>query len=177
MTDPVIWGLRRDLHSETLGQKDSLLCDYHDSPASVSIDDPVLFECIRVIDPELDGYHEDEEWEIDVVRCSDCAITSIEEPTYGYEEALVQLSVAVSDDVVSITAPEQEDVTVLEFSSAADGCRPMIVDEHLHKEIETDDHSLGRWSRVCELLEMDLSEPLQEHIASLIEQSPETPFE
>lgn len=124
MTDPVQWGLRRDLHGTTLGNDGSLQCDYHDAPTTIATDEPVLFECIRILDPQLDGYRDDEHWRIDAARCSECTVTEIEPPTLGYEEALVRVPLTVSNDVISIAAPDESDVVVHCFSSAAEGTPP-----------------------------------------------------
>lgn len=63
MTDPVIEELQRDLHTTALG-KSELLCDYHTSPVSISIDSAVLFEAIKIFDPNLTCYHPDECWQL-----------------------------------------------------------------------------------------------------------------
>ncbi len=174
MSNPVLEGIQRDLHATALG-KAELLCDYHTTPTSVEIDSPVLFEAITIFDPTLVGYQPDERWQLDTVRCSDCDVRTIEPETFGYMEVLVRLSVTITNNVVSVEAPDVDDVEVLFFSSPAEGSRPMEVNQQL-REAAPNDYGLSRWARVRDLLESEPPAELRESIEELIDQSPDSPI-
>lgn len=174
MTDPVIEGLQRDLHATALG-KSELLCDHHTSPVSISIDSPVLFEAIKIFDPNLTGYQPDERWQLDTARCSDCEVRAIEFETFGIMEVLVRLPVTFTNNVVSVDAPDVDNVEVIFLSSPAEGYRSLTVDQQLREATASDDHGLSRWARVHDLLANNPPDELRTHIERLIERSPEVP--
>lgn len=172
MTDPIRRELTEDLRAATLGE--GVACDYHQRPKEVSTDEPVLFEAIRLVDhPQLEKWPEG--WLIDAARCEDHAVSEIVEPTMGFEEALITVSVTTSNDVVSVSAPTESDVPVLAFSPANEGLHPMLIDQQLIDAVEPGDHGFSRWTRVIGMLDAEPPEPVREHIEELIERSPETP--
>lgn len=172
MTDPIRRALTEDLRAATLGE--GAACDYHARPKTIPTDKPVLIEAIRLVDhPQLDDLPDG--WLVDAARCSDHAVDEIMEPTLGFEEALVRAPVTISNNVVSVEASESDDVRVLAFSPATEGCRPMAIDQQLLDASASDDHGLSRWMRVLGMLDADPPDPVRAHVEELIEQSPETP--
>lgn len=112
---------------------------------------------------------------IDAARCSEHAVSAIDEPTRGYEEALVHLPLTTLNGVVSVLTPGVSDVTVLSFSSVTEGCHPMLLDQQLMDAAEPGDMGLSRWTRVIGMLDAEPPEPVREHLEALIDRSPETP--
>jgi hypothetical protein len=166
MTVPIRQALHEDLHAVGLGE--GIACDYHQRPKEIESDEPVLIEAIRLVDhPQLDDLPDG--WVIDAARCEAHTVSEIREPTRGYEEALVQLPVTESNNVVSISTPEVDTVRVLDFSPANEGLHPLVVDQQLMTATEPDDHGLSRWTRVIGMLDAEPPEPLREHLESLIE--------
>lgn len=171
MTDPLLEDLQSALHGAMLG--DQLLCDYHGTSASLATDAPVVIEAIRILDPRYKT-HEEVRWQADAVRCADCPVGEIAPPTFGFEEAVLRIPVARSNDVVSIACPDVDNIAVLAYSSPADGSQPMATDQQ-YQEAADGDAGAVRWARVRGLLESDPPQELREHVERLIEESPETP--
>lgn len=172
MSDPIRHELREDLHGATLG--DAVACDYHQRPMEIPTDAALLAEAIRIVDhPQLTELPDG--WVIDAARCDDHAVEALEEPTRGFEEALVHLPLTVSNDVVSVSVPDSDAVRVLDFAPATEGCRPMVLDRPLLDAVDPADHGLSRWQRVVGMLNADPPTDLREHIEGLIDSSPDVP--
>lgn len=123
----------------------------------------MLIEAIRIVDhPQLDEYPE--HWVIDATRCPDHAIDEIVEPTRGFEEALIRVPVSTSNDVVSVSTHESDDLPVLAVSPATEGCRLMAIDQQFMAAVEPDDHGVSRWTRVIGMLDAEPPAPVREHI-------------
>lgn len=172
MTDPIRQELAEDLHA--VGFKAGLSCDYHHRPKEIEPSEKVLAEAIKLVDhPQLTDWPD--RWQIDATRCSDHSVEEIEELTKGFHEALVEIRVKESNNVVSVDAPASDDVRVLAFSPAPEGCHPMLLDQQLMDAAEPGDTGLTRWNRVQAMLARGPAEPFREHIESLIERSHEIP--
>lgn len=163
MTDPIRDELHELLHGVTLGEQ--LSCDYHDSPTGFVPAEPVLCEAIRIIKhPHLDNYPG--YWVIDAVRCDDHAVDEIVEPTRGFEEALIRVPMTPTNNGVSVSTPEIEDVQVFDVSLATEGLHPMVLNQAF-LDLSTSDNGLSRWTRILaavEALDADTSVPLREHL-------------
>lgn len=172
MTDPIRNELQSSLHTVTLGE--GVSCDYHQRPKELSLDDGVLAERIRIVDhPQLINVPEG--WVVDAVRCSKHALSEIEHPTRGYEEAVVRVPVTKSNGIVSIDTPMPDTIEVLAFESATNGLSPLMLDQQLLAASESEDVGLSRWVRVQGMVAADPPDELREHVERLIEESPETP--
>lgn len=96
MTDPIRRQLADDLHAVSFGE--GVACDYHARPKTIAIEKPILFEAIKLIDhPQLQVDEWPDNWQLDAARCSDHAVDELEEPTRGFEEALVEITVQTSN--------------------------------------------------------------------------------
>lgn len=172
MTDRIRHEIRMDLHATSFGE--GIACDYHARPETLPTDEPVLIEAIRLVDhPQLDEYPD--HWVIDTARCADHAVDEIVEPTRGFEEVLLRVPVMTSNDIVSISTPEVDDVSIRAFSPANEGLHPMVIDQTLLDAADPKDVGFSRWTRVIGMVAAEPPEPLREHLEALIEQSPETP--
>lgn len=174
MTNPLPQDLAEDLHAVSFGE--GVSCDYHHRPKEISTNDAVLVETIRLIDhPQLQLDQWPENWHIDAARCADHSVEEIEEPTRGFEEALVEVPVQRSNNVVSVDVPHVNDIRVLAFEPATEGCPPMLLDQQLMDASEPGDMGFSRWSRVHTMVSGGPAEPFKTHIESLIERSAEVP--
>lgn len=152
MTDPIREELAESLHAVGLGE--GVACDYHQRPKVIEFDDPVLFECIHIVDhPQLEEWPDG--WVLDAARCSDHAVDGTVEPTRGFEEALIRVPLTESNDVVSVSTPEPNDVPVLAFSPATEGSHPMLVDQQLVDASEPNDHGLFRFTTTVQSIYPD----------------------
>ncbi|WP_248911098.1 hypothetical protein [Halocatena marina] len=174
MTDPIREELAKSLHASTLGE--GVACDYHQRPKELETDESVLCEAIWLIDhPQLRLDQWPNHWGIDAARCSDHAVGEIVAPTRGFEEALIKIPLTESNNVVSVSTPEVDDVTVLGYSPASRGTHPMLIDQQFTDASEPNDHGVFRWTRVLGMLDAEPPEPLRKHIENLIERSVEVP--
>ncbi|WP_248911045.1 hypothetical protein [Halocatena marina] len=174
MTDLIRVELAEALHAATLGE--GVACDYHQRPKEISTDDSVLLEAMRLVDhPQLQIEEWPEDWVIDAARCVDHAVDEIVAPTRGFEEALISVSLTVSNGVVSVSMPSPDDVSVLAFSPATDGTHPILIDQQLVDARQPNDHGIFRWTRIAGMLAAEPPEPLRGHIENLIEGSREVP--
>ncbi len=174
MTDPIRCELSDELHAVSFDE--AIACDYHHRPKEISIDGSVLVEAIKLIDhPQLQLQEWPKGWVVDAARCSDHSVEEIEEPTTGFEEAVVELPVKESNNVVSVDAPAPDAVRVLDFSPATEGSVPMLLDQQLMDASEPRDLGLSRWTRVRTMLDGGPADPFREHIERLIERSAEVP--
>lgn len=174
MADPLRTELAENLHAIAIG--DAVDCDYHHRPKTIEPVDAMLFEAVKLIDhPQLRRDEWPSGWSLDAARCADHAVEEIEEPTRGFEEALVEISVTTTNNVVSVETPASEDVSVLAFSPATEGCHPMLLDQQLMDAAGSGDMGLSRWNRVQAMVDGAPAEPFREHIESLIERSAEVP--
>ncbi len=172
MSDPIRREIAEELHA--LSFEEDIACDYHDRPKTISKDE-VLIEAIRLIDhPQLRLEEWPDGWILDAARCSDCGVETIEEPTKGFEEALVILPVNRSNNVVSVDTPEPSDVSVLAYSPATEGCHPMTISQMLMDAADPDDVGIARWIRIKGALD-GAPDPLRAHLEQLIKQSNEVP--
>lgn len=172
MSDPIRRGISEDLHALSFGE--AVACDYHHRPKTIDSGE-VLVEAIRLDDhPQLQLNQWPDGWVLDAARCGEHSVDSLEEPTRGFEEALIRVPVEESNNVVSVETPETGDVHVLAFSPAAEGCHPMTLSQQL-MDAASDDMGLSRWIRVEAMLDGGPAEPFREYIEQLIERSPEVP--
>jgi hypothetical protein len=168
---PPIDELQSAFHGARVGQDIQVYCDYHDSPTPIPTDEPIMYDCIRVVDlpdwePLLDP---PATWLLDAARCRDCETDALEYPTHGYAEALVMLTLTEANDILSIDAAT---LTVLDYSPADEGNSPPIPDAMLAVE---DDVGIARWTRLLKWLETDPPQPIREHLEHLITESPDAP--
>ncbi len=174
MSDSIRQELAEDFHALSFGE--AVACDYHARPKPLSTEDPVLVEVIRLIDhPQLQLGQWPDGWVLDAARCDDHAIDELEEPTKGFEEALIRVPVTTTNDVVSVETPEPEEIEVLAFEPATEGCYPMVLSQRLMDAAPPGNVGFSRWNRVQALLEGAPAELSREHIEQLIERSPEAP--
>ncbi|MFC6964706.1 hypothetical protein [Halocatena marina] len=174
MIDSIRGELAEALHAATLGE--GVACDYHQRPKEISTEESVLVEAMRLVDhPQLQIEQWPEDWVIDAVRCADHAVDEIVAPTRGFEEALISVSLTVSNGVVSVSMPSSDDVSVLDVSPATDGTRPILIDQQLVDARQPNDHGVFRWTRIAGMLAAEPPEPLRGHIENLIEGSQTVP--
>lgn len=174
MTDPIRQELAEDLHAVSFGE--AIACDYHHRPKEISIDELVVVEAIKLVDhPQLQLEQWPDGCQIDAARCDDHDVDELEEPTRGFEEALIRVPVTVTNDVVSIETPNTEDIEVLAFEPATEGCHPMVLSQRLMDAAEPGDLGLSRWNRVQAMVSGGPAESFKEHIEQLIDRSPEVP--
>lgn len=170
--------LRRELADELhgVGLGEAITCTYHARPTEIATDAPVQVEAIQLVDhPQLD--EAPDHWVIDAARCSQHAVLTIEEPTRGYEEALVRVPIAAAPDGVSVATPAPKSIYVQDFKPATAGLAPMMFDQQLMEASEPGDMGYARWTRVLGWLAAEPPAPLREHLEELIAWSPETPEE
>lgn len=168
---PLTEELRAALHGARVGQDAHVYCDYHDRPTLIPTDEPIMYDCIRVVDlpdwePLLDP---PETWLLDAARCRECETDALEYPTSGYAEALIMLTLTEANDILSIDAAT---LTMLDYSPADEGNPPPIPDAMLALE---DDVGIARWTRLLNWLETDPPQPIREHLEHLIAESPNSP--
>lgn len=100
-----------------------VLCDLpHEIPKAVDVDERVQYEVIRIDEAltiyERAGYSCYDIWMADMLRCSECEIESLTDPTQDYDEALVELDIRRDGDGYVLDA---SDLTVLDYSPVDDG--------------------------------------------------------
>ena len=94
--------LKRDIPGERVA--DAHTCDY--CGAEVEVGEPVLYEVIRIADmpnPEQ-LFNPPPGWFADAIRCRNCDIDELTPASDGFDEALVMVHLAESNDVLSIDA-------------------------------------------------------------------------
>ena len=103
-----------------------VVCDLpHEIRKPVDTEDSVQYECIRVDDSVTIfgrfGYDPYDIWTPDLLRCPDCEIESLSEPTDGYEEALVTLDIRWDGDHHVLDA---RDLDIIDHSPVDHGRDP-----------------------------------------------------
>lgn len=136
----------------------------------------MLIEAIKLIDhPQLQLDQWPSGWVLDAARCIEHSVEEIQESTRGFEEALVEISVTTTNDVVSIDTPTSDELRVLAYTPATEGSIPMLLSQHLLDAAEPGDMGLSHWTRVKAMLGGGPSDSFSEHVESLIDPSAEVP--
>lgn len=163
--------LRQDIHGDIVVNPPQ--CDY--CGRAVAIDQPVLYEVVRIADmPNLEQlFAPPTDWFADALRCHRCDIDAVSPATEGFDEALVCVNLAESNEVVSIDASS---LTVVDCSPVDAGFYPPMVSLAVLEQ--TGDLGLGRWARVQGLFEYgDQRSPLVAAVREAVEFSREIPIE
>lgn len=160
------------LHGERVGQDGQIFCDYHDDPKRIPPDEPIMADCIRVVDlPDWELLLDPPDtWLLDAVRCRDCGANAPTYPTTGYEEALIMVSLTDANGILSVDAST---LRVIHYSPADEGHAPPETDSMLAEG--TDDAGIARWSRLIGWLQTDPPAPVSDHLEQLIDNSPDAP--
>lgn len=113
------------LHGVPIGASSlEVYCDcIHDIPAAIDTDARVQYECIRIGEAMeiFEAFPIFDVWAPDLLRCPECERASLEEPTDGYGEALVELDIARSNGRYLLDA---SDLTLLDHSPVDEGVEP-----------------------------------------------------
>lgn len=142
--------LQQALHGVPVGRGSvDVVCDLpHETPAAVADDGLVQYECIRVGESMtiFEGMPFVGPWLPDLLRCSDCEIASLEDPTDGYGEALVEVGLGWAGGQRVIDASS---LRVLEYSPVDEGTDPpMLPVSMLKTTLERRDPGMLRRSRL-----------------------------
>lgn len=145
-----------EIHGAPIGRSSiEVYCDqYHDPPKPVDFERRIQYECIRFGDslPVPDEVGSLWTWAPDLLRCADCEINSLGEPTAGYGEALVEIDVGWSHQQRVIDA---RDITVLDHSPVDEGADPPSVPKAILKTMaERPDWGFLRRSRLAHEIEI-----------------------
>lgn len=170
-TDLDVSQLRSDIHGERVAAEAA--CDYCGAPLDSG--QPVMYDIIRVADlPNLEQLFDlPAGWFPDAVRCQACERDTLAPATDGFDEALVMVHLAESNDLLSIDASS---TTVVDFSPDGEGYFPPKVDPRMVSEYA--DVGLARWIRVQWLLDHDDgSSSTVAVVREAVNQSPEVPPE
>ncbi len=163
--------LRQDIHGDIVVNPPQ--CDY--CGRAVAIDQPVLCEVVRIADmPNLEQlFAPPVDWFADALRCHRCAVDAVSPATEGFDEALVRVTLAESNEVVSIDASS---LTVVGCSPVDEGYYPPMVS--LNVLAQSGDIGVARWVRVQGLFEYgDQTSPLVAAVREAVEFSRESPIE
>jgi hypothetical protein len=169
--------LRHDLHGESVGLDDTLICEY--CGASIDTTEPVMCEALRVVnlsevekllDPPAD-------WILDAARCHACEIEELTPATDGFDEALLMLRVNESNGMLSADAST---LAVVDISPNGEGYHPPLVNAQLL--LASGDPGDARWLRTKGFLERLEAEPTAstdeiELMQNIVGQSKEIPPE
>lgn len=146
------------------------LCDCpHDSPRPIDYDRRVQYECVRIGDsmPLLEPLPHRGRWIGDLLRCEDCEIDSLQDPTDGYGEVLLELDIAWHDDHLVLDARDSE---VLDHSPVEEGRDPPKVPMAVATDVyEKHDPGLLRRSRLADYV-FTLRRENRDDLADAIEQ-------
>lgn len=104
-----------------------VVCDCpHEIPRPVDCSRRVQYECIRVGesltifgDSPVVG-----QWGLDLLRCADCEVAELQEPTDGYEEALLRVDIRHDGDQYVL---DTSTLTVIDHSPVDAGTDPPAV--------------------------------------------------
>lgn len=128
-----------------------VVCDLrHTVPKAVDTDERVQYEVIRIDDAvtiyDRVGLPCYDRWIADLLRCGDCEIESLSEPTKDFDEALIELDIRWDGDGYVL---DGSDVTVLDYSPVDDGGEPPVVPASALKTlVDTADAGMLRRSRM-----------------------------
>jgi hypothetical protein len=142
--------LADQLHGWPIGRGSvDIVCDRpHRPPRAIDTDQRVQYECCRVGD-SMTVFQEFPivgMWQPDLLRCPDCEIEALEDPTDGYGEALVELDISWQNQQRVLDA---SDLTLLDYSPVEEGTDPpKIPGSVLQTAIEKRDWGALRRSRL-----------------------------
>lgn len=127
------------------------VCDCpHEPPQAVDYDRHVQYECVRIGNsmPFLEPLPQRGRWLGDLLRCADCEIESLQDPTSGYGEVLLELDIAWhADHLVN----DARDLEVLDHSPVDVGRDPPNVPREVALDVyERHDGGLLRRSRLAD---------------------------
>jgi hypothetical protein len=113
------------LHGWPIGRGSvDIVCDIpHESPRAIDCDRRVQYECC-LVDESMTVFQDFSiigMWHPDLLRCPDCEIESLEDPTDGYGEALVELDITWQNQQRVL---DTHDLTLLDYSPVDDGTDP-----------------------------------------------------
>lgn len=149
---PAVPELATHIHGVPIGRSSfEVYCDwFHETPQPVDFAAPVQYECFRVGESiELfDGLPIVGIWAPDLLRCDDCTIEALQDPTAGYGEALVEVDITWRNDQRVIDAG---DISVLDYSPLEEGADPPAVPKSLIDTVfQRRDWGMLRRSRIAE---------------------------
>ncbi|QLD87056.1 hypothetical protein HWV23_15435 [Natronomonas halophila] len=117
--------LTDQLHGWPIGRGSvDVVCDIpHEAPRAIDCDRRVQYECCVVGDSMtvFEGYSIIGVWHPDLLRCPDCEIESLPDPTNGFGEALVELDITWQNQQRVL---DTHDLTVLDYSPVDEGTEP-----------------------------------------------------
>jgi len=163
--------LKEQLYGEEIAVSGPFQCDL--CGREITASNRVMYDALRISDlPKLQATLDIPEcWMLDAARCSHCETDTLDPTTNGIDEVLMSLPIHESNGVLSADTTE---VTVLEYSPAADGYHPPAV--NLGMLARQGDLGLLRWSRLKWVLDHAPQSNVS-HIQTLVDQSIEKPPE
>ena len=130
-----------------------IVCDCpHELPCAVETDRRVQYECIRPGESltMFEGSPIIGEWGLDILRCADCEVTALPEPTAGFGEALIRTALVQTAEGYVL---ETDDLAVLDHSPVDDGAELPSVPQSVRQSIDKrNDPGAFRRSRLRALL-------------------------
>jgi len=130
-----------------------VVCDCpHELPRAVETDRRVQYECIRPGESLtiFEGSPIIGEWGLDILRCADCEVTALPEPTAGYGEALIRVGLAQTAGGYVL---DTDDLAVLDYSPVDDGVEVPVVPDAVRQTVDQrNDPGALRRSRLRVLL-------------------------
>lgn len=159
------------LHGWAIGRGSvDVVCDRpHQPPRAIDLDQQVQYECCRVGESMtvFQEYPIVGEWHPDLLRCPDCEIESLEDPTDGYGEALVELDITWQNQQRAL---DTSDLTILDYSPVNEGTDPpKIPGSMLQTAIRKRDWGALRRSRLRTQID-ELRKRGADEVADAIEQ-------
>ena len=163
--------IRRDVHGVPINHGSvDVVCDQpHAIPRAVDCEGPVQYELAKVGESLtiLEGLPIVGVWVPDLLRCADCEVDSLADPTDGYAEALVEVEIGWHAGQRVLDASE---LRVLEYSAEAEWTDPPpIPDWVLQSALQERDGGALRRSRLATQAELLRERSGNEDSAALLE--------